>query len=82
MQLQQTRGGFYRPCIPKNAPENWGDWKFGNDGYLQYTGKRQVERRWRKKSFDELMDEFERMSDSEVESMFSGEPDLRDRDLD
>jgi hypothetical protein len=32
-----SRGGFYRPCVPDNAPENWGDWKF-SDGKLVYTG--------------------------------------------
>jgi hypothetical protein len=37
MRYQLSKGGFYLPCVPKDAPENWGDWKF-EDGQLKYTG--------------------------------------------
>jgi hypothetical protein len=37
LRYQNTRGGFYRACVPDDAPENWGNWEF-KDGTLHYTG--------------------------------------------
>jgi hypothetical protein len=36
-EYQNSKGGFYKPCVPANAPENWGPWEFDSDGTLRYT---------------------------------------------
>jgi hypothetical protein len=40
MDYQNSYGKFYRPCVPEDAPENWGPWEFDYlYGGLKFTGE-------------------------------------------